>query len=107
METKKIENMMVGKFVVVRAEIAGVHAGEVVMCDFKTNSVVLKNARRMWGWETRDTTGSLSDIAANGLCKGKSHQIGATVPSTTVTNPRGLEMCEFTEHAWASVRDYA
>ena len=103
---KQIEEKLVGKKVIVRANVAGVHAGEVVDVDFENCVIQLKNARRLWRVYTRDQSGSISDVAANGLCSGKDHSIGATIPAVTIVNPSGLEVAEMTNAAWGSVYAY-
>jgi len=94
----------IGKKVIVRANVAGVHAGIVESIDGV--NVVLKNPRRLWRVYTRDKTGSMSDIAANGLKEGGQHQIGAMMPSILIINPNGLEIAEMTDKAYASVSEY-
>lgn len=94
------------KYVIVRAEIAGVHAGELERIDEATCTVVLKNARRLWRYYTRDISGSISDIALNGLKEGANHSIGVMLPRVTVVNPKGLEIAEMTNKAWESVEKY-
>jgi len=96
----------IGKKVIVRSNVAGVHAGEVVDVDFATQTIILKNARRLWRVYTRDTSGSVSDVAANGLKPGADHSIGAVLPSTTIVNPPGLEIDVMTDEAWESVFNY-
>lgn len=93
-----------GKKVIVRANVAGVHAGIVESLEGVT--VVLKDARRLWRVYTRDKSGSVSDIAANGLKDKADHQIGAKLSSVTIVNPSGLELAEMTDEAYASVMSY-
>lgn len=102
----EIEKATVGKKVIVRANVAGVHAGEVVALDSANSTALLKDARRLWKVYTRDKTGSISDIAANGLKDGVDHSIGATIPSVTIVNKAGLELAECTEKAWLSIKEY-
>ena len=92
---------VIGKKVIVRANVAGVHAGIVQELDGHT--IVLKAARRLWRFYTRDKTGSISDIAANGLKVGGEHQLGALLKSVTIVNPQGLEIAEMSEEAYESV----
>ncbi len=94
---------IIGKSVIVRANIAGVHAGTVESFDPKTQTITLTKVRRLWRIFTRDKTGSTSDIAANGLAPGKAHQIGAILPRVTIVNPNGLEIAEMTDDAAKSV----
>ncbi len=107
METKNsLQESIVGKAVIVRGNVAGVHAGIVVAVDFMTSTIQLKSARRLWRVYTRDSTGSISDVAANGLKPDAEHSIGAVLPAVTIVNPPGLEIAEMTESAWQSVLNY-
>jgi len=101
-----MESNLIGKKVIVRANVAGVHAGEVVSVNFEKQTIILKNTRRLWKVYTRDSSGSISDVAANGLKENAEHSIGAVLPGTTIINPQGLEISEMTNHAWESVFNY-
>lgn len=94
---------LVGKKVIVRANVAGVHAGIVESYDPKSQTVTLKDAYRMWRFYTRDKTGSISDIAANGLKPDGGHSIGAKLPFVVITNPSGLELASMTDAAYKSI----
>lgn len=94
---------IIGKPAIVRGNIAGVHAGVVESFDPQTQTVTLTNARRLWRIYTRDKSGSISDVAANGLVPKKEHQIGAKLVRTVITNPQGLEISEMTPDAYKSV----
>jgi hypothetical protein len=94
---------VIGKRVIVRANVAGVHAGVVKEFDPKSQTVVLTGAYRMWRYYTRDKSGSVSDVAANGLKPDGGHQIGAKLASVVLTNPAGLELAEMTKEAYASI----
>lgn len=96
---------MIGKKVIVRSRVAGVHAGVVDTLD--ATSVTLKNACRMWRYFTRDSTGSISDIAANGLKSGADHKIGAVLSTVFISNPEGLEVAEMTDNAYESILEFA
>lgn len=98
---------MIGKKVIVRGNVAGVHAGIVESHEPGTASITLKNAYRMWRFFTRDKSGSISDIAANGLKPKAEHQIGAMLKSVFIENPSGLEVAEMTDEAYASFKDFA
>lgn len=102
----RIEEKLIGTNVIVRANTAGVHAGTVVDADLANNTITLKNTRRLWRVYTRDKSGSISDVAANGLKDGADHSIGATVQRTTIVNRDGLEIAEMTDKAWLSVSEY-
>jgi len=95
---------MIGKKCIVRANVAGVHAGIVEKLEGTT--VVLKDAYRLWRVYTRDKSGSISDIAANGLKPDGKHQIGARLSSVLIENPRGLEVAEMTDAAYDSLKEY-
>ena len=97
---------MVGKKVIVRAQVAGVHAGVIESFDPATQSVTLTGAYRLWRIYTRDKSGSISDVAANGLKPKGGHSIGARLKSVTVVNPAGLELAEMTDEAYASIEKW-
>lgn len=97
---------LIGKPFIVRANVAGVHCGILKEFDPKTQTVVLSNAYRLWRFYTRDKSGSLSDVAANGLKPNGGHSIGARLASVVVTNPNGLELAEMTKEAYASVEEW-
>ena len=91
--TAKLVSPLIGKEVIVRANVAGVHFGTVVAIDPGTSAIVLKDAYRLWRVCTRDSTGSVSDIAANGLKEPLSqHSIGARLDEVAIINPPGLEI---------------
>lgn len=97
---------MIGKKVIVRASVAGVHAGELVAFNAKDCTALLKGAYRLWRVYTRDSSGSISDIAANGLKPDGRHSIGARIESVLIYNPQGFEIAEMTEDAYRSVCDW-
>lgn len=94
---------LIGKPVIVRANVAGVHVGTVVFIDLKSSSVLLKNAVRLWRFQTRDKTGSISDVAANGPDPSKEHQLGAMLDRVLIVNPSGLEAVKMTKAAAKTV----
>lgn len=98
---------MIGKKVIVRANVAGVHAGVVESHVPGTTSIKLTGAYRLWRFYTRDKSGSISDVAANGLKPKAEHQIGARLESVLIENPNGLEVAEMTDDAYESVASYA
>lgn len=103
---RNMGDSIVGKYVIVRANVAGVHAGKVVSVDLVNRVIQLESARRLWRVYTRDKSGSISDVAANGLKEGADHSIGATLPTVTIINREGLEIAEMTTTAWKSVSEY-
>lgn len=96
-------NSLIGKKVICRANVAGVHAGVVKEFDPSTQTVVLTGAYRMWRLYTRDKSGSISDVAANGLKPKGGHSIGAKLASVTIVNPQGLELAEMSDEAYESI----
>lgn len=101
MEKKKSD--LIGKKVIVRSNVAGVHAGVVKSFQPSKSTITLTGAYRLWRFYTRDKSGSVSDIAANGLKPNGGHSIGAKLPFVTITNPNGLEICGVTDEAFASI----
>lgn len=57
-------NRMVGKKVIIRTYNAGAWFG--LLSEKSGNEVVLKNARRLWRWQTKDSI-SLSSVALHGI----------------------------------------
>ena len=104
MSENKIGNNLIGKPVIVRANVAGVHVG--ILQEINGTSVTLTNAYRLWRVYTRDKSGSVSDIAANGLKDKADHQIGARLNSVLIVNPPGLEIAEMTDDAYKSVSTF-
>lgn len=101
---KTISHALIGKPVIVRANVAGVHCGILESMDLATQTVTLRNAYRLWRVYTRDSTGSISDIAANGLKTPLTqHSIGARLETVLINNPQGLEVAEATQAAYASI----
>lgn len=102
--SNRSDHEIVGKPAIVRSNVAGVHCGIVSAIDFATSTVTLKDAYRLWRVYTRDTTGSISDIAANGLKEPLSkHSIGAKLATVVIINPQGLEIAEATADAYKSI----
>ncbi len=97
------KNTLIGKKVIVRSNVAGVHAGVVTSFLPSKATVTLSGAYRLWRFYTRDKSGSVSDIAANGLKPNGGHSIGARLSSVTIVNPNGLEICEMSDDAYASI----
>lgn len=101
-----IQKSIEGTNVIVRANVAGVHCGTVVAYEPEKNVIKLKNVRRLWRVYTRDKSGSISDVAANGLKEGAEHSIGAKLPTVTIQNDAGFEIAECTDKAFKSVMKY-
>ena len=101
-----ISENLVNKKVIVRANVAGVHCGTVLAYEPLNHTITLTGVRRLWRVYTRDKSGSISDVAANGLKPDAEHSIGALLPSVTIYNPPGLEIAECTNEAFNSVMQY-
>lgn len=84
-------------FVIVRSHTAGVHAGELV--SRKGDTVVLKNAIRLWRW----MGASLSQVAAEGPPAGD-NKFGMEVPKTEIVSPQGFEITTCTKAAMEKIR---
>lgn len=56
---------LIGEYVIVRCQAAGVHAGTLVR--YEGREVELKNSRRLWSWVAGNKSHSLSGVAANGI----------------------------------------
>jgi len=97
---------IIGKKMIIRANVAGVHAGVVESFDAATQTVTLTSAYRLWRIYTRDKSGSISDVAANGLKPKGGHSIGARLKSITIINPNGLELAEMTDEAYSSIEKW-
>lgn len=64
-QPSKIDNGMIGKYVVVRCRDAGVHAG--ILEAYDGRSCILKESRRLWYWKPANGAKFLSGVAAEGL----------------------------------------
>jgi len=62
--TSKINNYFIGKKCIIRTYSAGVHFGEVT--EKEGDEIILKNARRLHYWKTKNDGISLSEIANHG-----------------------------------------
>jgi hypothetical protein len=69
---------MIGKYVIIRARDAGVHAGTLVR--FKGREAELKNSRRIWSWQGAL---SLSEVSQKGITGGK---VAVVVPQIIITD---------------------
>lgn len=106
MKKTNSKNTIVGKKMIVRANVAGVHAGVIESFDAATQTATLTGAYRLWRIYTRDKSGSISDVAANGLKPNGGHSIGARLASVTVVNPAGMELAEMTDDAYKSIQEW-
>ena len=103
-KAKPVAHKLLGAPVIVRANVAGVHCGILESYDPANCAVTLKDAYRLWRVYTRDASGSISDVAANGLKEPlNQHSIGAHLNHVLIINPQGLEVASATAAAYASV----
>jgi len=90
-----------GKYVVVRATAAGVHAG--VLIARKGDEVQLADSRRLWLWRVpKGKPDFLSGVATHGL--GDGCKIGCPV---SITINGACEVIDCTADAESSIRGYA
>lgn len=87
---------MIGKYVIVRTQSAGVHAGTLKSRDGK--EVVLTGARRIWFWNGAAT---LSQLAVDGTSKPDKCKFPAEVPEILLTE--AIEVIPTTEKARDSI----
>lgn len=87
---------MIGRYVVVRASDAGVHAGILEECEGR--SCVLREARRLWYWKPANGAMYLSGVATEGL--DHSSRLGAPVH---IYLSEDCEIIECTEKSAASI----
>lgn len=94
---------LLGKKVLVRSEVAGVHCGTLRAISGTT--VILEGSYRLWRFYTKhkDMTGSVSAVCAFGLYASQPDMIGPQMPMTLIENPRGLEVDLMTDAAFESV----
>lgn len=105
-KAKTVAHRLLGTPVIVRANVAGVHCGILESYDPANCALTLKDAYRLWRVYTRDASGSISDIAANGLKPPLGqHSVGARLDSVVIVNPQGLEIASATAAAYASVAE--
>lgn len=61
----KIDNEMIGKYVIVRCRDAGVHCGYLE--SYNGRECLLKNSRRLWYWKPKNNAKWLSGLATVGI----------------------------------------
>ena len=83
-------------YVIIRAANAGCFAGELE--SYEGDSVILRNARRLWYW---DGAASLSQLAVNGTTKSASCKFPVAVPRAQIFGV--IEILETTEKARNSI----
>lgn len=93
----KIDNGMIGKYVIVRCRDAGVHAG--VLESYNGRECVLDASRRLWYWKPADGQKFLSGVATHGLAYDS--KVGAPIRVHLTEN---CEIIECTKKAEQSIR---
>lgn len=81
----KIDNKMIGKYVIVRCRDAGVHTGYLE--SYNGREAVLTESRRLWYWKPANNQKYLSGVATAGL--DESSKVGAKLDRIHLT-----ETCE-------------
>lgn len=89
---------MIGKYVIVRADRAGVFAG--VLKEKNGNEVILTDCRRIWYWKG---AASISQLAIDGTSKPKECQFPEAVREICVIGV--IEIIPTTEKAEKSIRE--
>lgn len=97
---EKAEQLEGMDYVIVRAEGAGVFAGYLEEEDGDT--VILKNARRIWYW---DGAASLSELATHGTAKPENCKFPCEVAKVKIF--KVLEILDTTEKAKTSIQAVA
>ena len=95
----KIDNKMVGKYVIVRCRDAGVHAG--FLESYNGRECVLTDSRRLWYWKPKDNKKFLSGLAVAGI--DSSSRVGEKLPRLHLTE--NCEIIECTDHAARSLQE--
>ena len=97
-----ISDDLVGKDVIVRSNLAGVHFGRLVDCSGAgAEALVLKKSRRLWRWWAKRGI-SLSAVAAEGLADREELRITQEVETVVIRDYS--EILECTEAAALSIR---
>jgi hypothetical protein len=95
----KINNGMIGKYVIVRCRDAGVHAG--VLESHKGRECVLTESRRLWYWKVADGHSFLSGVAVHGIIS--ESKIGCEVVRIHLTED--CEIIQCTPQSERSIRE--
>ena len=98
-EMQKIDNKMVGKYVLVRCRDAGVHTG--VLESYNGRECVLTESRRLWYWKPANGQKYLSGVAFAGLHEAS--KVGVELPRIHLTET--CELIECSHQAEKSIRE--
>ncbi len=96
----RIDNGMIGKYVIVRCHDAGVHAG--ILESYNGRECVLRESRRLWYWRPANGAAFLSGVATEGI--DDSSKVGAPIKVHLTEN---CEIIECSERAIQSIRKAA
>lgn len=97
---KTLNNLFIGKVVIVRTYSAGVHFGTLEF--LKGTEAILKNSRRIFSWEGAFT---LSEISQKGIKE--SSKLSCTVPNIILTEAIEVIPCSSKSiEILNSIRDY-
>lgn len=94
----RVDNGMIGKYVIVRCHDAGVHAG--FLKDYNGRECLLDKGRRLWVWKPANNALTLSAVATEGL--DESSKVGAPV---TIHLTENCEIMECTDRAAKSIQE--
>lgn len=100
-QTGGIADHLIGKYVIIRATAAGVHAGTLAAHD-GAQTVRLTNSRRLWRW-TAKKGHTLSGVAQYGLKEGWT-KIPAAVDDLIITD--ACEIIATTKEAQTSINEW-
>lgn len=100
-ETGGVADHLIGKYVIIRATAAGVHAGTLAAHD-GGQTVRLTNSRRLWRW-TAAKGHTLSGIAVHGVKDGWT-KIPAAVDDLIITD--ACEIIATSDEARASIEGW-
>lgn len=85
----KIDNKMLGKYVIVRCKDAGVHTGYLE--SYNGREAVLTESRRLWYWKPANNQKYLSGIAVAGLHEDS--KVGAKLDRIHLTETCEIIQC--------------
>lgn len=102
----KLTDHLIGKHVVVRSNMSGVHLG--ILLHVEGTGVRLENSRRLWEWRVAGNAGiSLSEVSIVGIDHAGS-KIAETVPDIVIYDVCELieahSMCIVTVHGAATYK---
>ncbi len=99
---EKIDNGMIGKFVIVRCHDAGVHAGYLE--SYNGRECVLRDARRLWYWKPANGAAFLSGVATEGL--DRSSRVGKPIRVHLTENCEIIECSKDAEKSINGMQSY-